>query len=56
MNNKLEKTWKEVVVARSKIIFPHLTGGAEEKNHREPQSGEPLSEPTFIVRSLSRVG
>jgi hypothetical protein len=52
INNKLEKTWKEVVVARLKIIIQHLTGGVDKKNHRKPQSGEPVSEPTFIVRRL----
>jgi hypothetical protein len=52
VNNKLEMTWKEVVVARSKIIFQHLTGGTEKKNHGKPQTGEPVSKPTFIVRRL----
>jgi hypothetical protein len=35
-NNKLEKTWYEVVVVE--VLSKHLFGGGDE-NHRRPQSG-----------------
>jgi hypothetical protein len=36
MNNELERTWKETVVARFKILTHHLPGGTKE-THRKPQ-------------------
>jgi hypothetical protein len=55
VNNKLERMWKEAVVAKSKE--PSRPGGTEE-NHENPQSGQPVSglrfEPwTSRIRSRS---
>jgi hypothetical protein len=38
INNGLESIWKEVAVARFKVISQHLPGGTNEKNEK-PQSG-----------------
>jgi hypothetical protein len=37
MNDELERTGKEVVVAWFKALFQHLSGRTEE-NHEKPQS------------------
>jgi hypothetical protein len=42
MNDHLERTWKEAVVAQSR----HNPGGTEE-NHEKPWPGLPMSRPKF---------
>jgi hypothetical protein len=37
VKDKLENSWKEVVVAQYKALSQHLSGGTEE-NHEQPQS------------------
>jgi hypothetical protein len=37
-NNKLERTWKEVVMSQFEVLSQPLFGGAE-KNHQRLQSG-----------------
>jgi hypothetical protein len=41
MNNELERVWKEVVVAKFKILFQHLPGGTEENHEKLKDSWSP---------------
>jgi hypothetical protein len=38
VNNKLERMWKEVVIAKFKALSRYLLEGTEE-NYKKPQSG-----------------
>jgi hypothetical protein len=46
VNNELKRMWKEVVMAKFKVLSQHLPVGTEE-NHEKPQSGQPVSGPRF---------
>jgi hypothetical protein len=46
MNDNLERTWKEAVGAKFKVLSRHLPGGTEEK-HETPRREKPVSESRF---------
>jgi hypothetical protein len=46
MNDELGRIWKEVIMAKVKVLSQHLHGGTEE-NHEKPQYS-PFSGQDFI--------
>jgi hypothetical protein len=48
VNYELERICKEAVVASFKVLLLHSPGQTEE-NHKESQSGQPVSEQRFEI-------
>jgi hypothetical protein len=46
MINELESMWKEAVMAEFKVLYQNLPGVTKE-NHKNPQSGQPVSRPRY---------
>jgi hypothetical protein len=51
MNDDTVRMWKEEVVAYSKVLSRHLSGGTDE-NHEKLESGERVPRPRLELHSF----